>query len=89
MRVTQPFDASTWLSIDRELVERPAEMPFGFTQGHELVEWQMDIFRQAHKVTRYVNSYPHVESNFSWFDHFLPLFLAPPWRWKTKYMNFI
>ena len=69
MRVTQPFDASTLLSIDPELrrrvdyaqgresfdlaqdrepVKRPAERPFGFTQGHELVEWQMGVFRQPH-----------------------------------------
>ncbi len=33
MRVTQPFDASTLLSIDRELIERP-------------VEWQIGVFRQ-------------------------------------------
>jgi hypothetical protein len=67
MRVTQPVDASTLLSIDpercrrvdlaqgresfdfaqdREPVERLAERPFGFTQGHELVEWQMGVFRQ-------------------------------------------
>jgi hypothetical protein len=80
MRVTQPFDASTLLSIDPERcrrvdfvqgresfdlaqgresfdlaqdrepverpAERPAERPFGFTQGHELVEWQMGVFRQ-------------------------------------------
>ena len=24
----------------------PAERPFDFTQGHELVEWQMGVFRQ-------------------------------------------
>ena len=54
MRVTQPFDASTLLSIDPELCRR-----VGFTQGHEsfdlaqdrepverLVEWQMGVFRQ-------------------------------------------
>jgi hypothetical protein len=45
MRVTQSFDASTLLSIDRELVERLVERPFGFAQGHELVEWQMGVFR--------------------------------------------
>jgi hypothetical protein len=32
-----PFD----FAQDREPVERPVERPFGFTQGHELVEWQM------------------------------------------------
>jgi hypothetical protein len=53
MRVTQPFDASTMLSIDPELCRRvdsaqdrePAERPFDFTQNHELVEWQMGVFR--------------------------------------------
>ena len=41
MRVTQPFDASTLLSIDPELCRR-----VDFAQGHELVEWQMGVFRQ-------------------------------------------
>jgi hypothetical protein len=41
MRETQSFD----FAQDRELVERP----FGFTQGHELVEWQMAIFQQPAK----------------------------------------
>jgi len=62
MRVTQPFDASTLLSIDPGLgrrvdfaqncepVERPAERPFGFTQGHELVEWQMGVSRQPKEI---------------------------------------
>jgi hypothetical protein len=30
MRITQPFDASTLLSIDRELVERLVERQMGF-----------------------------------------------------------
>jgi hypothetical protein len=34
------------LAQDREPVERPAERPLGFTQGHELVEWQVGVFRQ-------------------------------------------
>ena len=36
--VEWPFD----LAQGRE----PAERPFDFTQGHELVEWQMGVFRQ-------------------------------------------
>jgi hypothetical protein len=46
MRVTQPFDASTLLSIDPELRRR-----VGFTQGHELVEWQMGVFRQPLRIS--------------------------------------
>ena len=57
MRVTQPFDASTLLSIDPELCRR-----VDFAQGNEsfdlaqdrelverLVEWQMGVFRQPTK----------------------------------------
>jgi hypothetical protein len=43
MRVTQPFDASTLLSIDPERCRR-----VDLAQGHELVEWQMGVFRQPH-----------------------------------------
>jgi hypothetical protein len=58
MSATQPFDASTLLSIDPELCRRvdfvqgrePAERPFGFTQGHELVEWQMGVFPRPVKA---------------------------------------
>jgi hypothetical protein len=58
MRVTQSFDASTSLSIDPELCRRVdlaqdrelAERPFDFTQGHELVEWQMGVLRQPLKI---------------------------------------
>jgi hypothetical protein len=42
MRVTQPFDASTLLSIDPERCRR-----VDFAQDRELVEWQMGVFRQA------------------------------------------
>jgi hypothetical protein len=58
MRVTQPFDASTLLSIDPELCRR-----VDFAQGHELVEWQMDVFQQPllkHKASHAnVHKYPH------------------------------
>ena len=43
MRVTQSFD----FAQDRE----PAERPFGPTQGHELVEWQMGVFRQPLRIS--------------------------------------
>ena len=41
MRVTQPFDASTLLSIDPELCRR-----VDFAQGREPAERQMGVFRQ-------------------------------------------
>jgi hypothetical protein len=41
MRVTQPFDASTLLSIDPELRRR-----VDFAQGREHAERQMGVFQQ-------------------------------------------
>jgi hypothetical protein len=54
MRVTQPFDASTLLSIDPERCRRvdfaQGHESFDLAQDRELVErpaeWQMGVFRQ-------------------------------------------
>jgi hypothetical protein len=38
MRVTQPSDFAQG--------SQPVERPFDLAQGHELVEWQVGVFRQ-------------------------------------------
>jgi len=37
------LDNKITISMAKNVIE-PVERPFGLTQGHELVEWQMGVF---------------------------------------------
>ncbi len=47
-RVTQPFDASTLLSIDRESFDFAQDRELVERLVERLVEWQMGVFRRPH-----------------------------------------